>query len=49
MMVPGSATGVGACGSGRPFQAVRAAALKYVGTIGIRRDAEAFPSMLMAQ
>lgn len=33
-------------GSGRPLQAVRAAALKYLGTIGTRRDAKVFPSML---
>lgn len=33
-------------GSGRPLMAVRAAVLKYLGAIGIRRDAKAFPSML---
>jgi len=33
-------------GSGRPLQALRAAALKYLGTIGVRRDAKAFPSLL---
>jgi MFS family permease len=33
-------------GSGRPLMAVRAAVLKYLRTIGIRRDAKVFPSML---
>jgi hypothetical protein len=33
-------------GSGRPLMAVRAAVLKYMGAIGIRRDRKAFPSML---
>jgi hypothetical protein len=33
-------------GSGRPLQAVRAAALKYLGTIGTRRDAKSFRAML---
>ena len=32
--------------SGRPLMAVRAAVLKYLRTIGIRRDAKVFPSML---
>ena len=33
-------------GSGRPLQGVRAAALKYLGTIGVRHDAKVFRSML---
>ena len=33
-------------GSGRPLMAVRSAVLKYLGAIGVRRDAASFPSML---
>jgi len=33
-------------GTGRPHQAVRAAVLKYLAAIGVRRDAKAYPSML---
>ncbi|HET9803326.1 MAG TPA: hypothetical protein VFP96_08825 [Candidatus Acidoferrum sp.] len=33
-------------GSGRPLAAVRGAVLKYLGAIGVRSDAKAFPSML---